>query len=98
MFASVTTGRIHSDKWDEVSKLLEEEVKPLAQNQKGFINGYVLRLPGTDDSMTFVLWETEADALASAEPGGAFREAIGKIAHTLADQPERKIYEVILGI
>jgi len=47
----------------------------------------------TGKVVTITLWETEAN-LVAGETSGYFQEQLGKVAHLLATQVVREVYEV----
>ena len=93
MFARVTTVQCQIDKVDDVIKIMEEDVKPAAQSQKGFCALYGLTDRKTGKAMAISMWDTEEDAIAN-EQSGYYQEQVAKLAPYFSGTPVREGYEV----
>ena len=98
MYASTTVAPMKPDKWDDLVSIYSDSLRPHVGGPEGMKAAYLLRVPGSDEGMSVVFYDTEAQAKASAEPGGLFAEIVPKLAECFAGQPVRNISEVIAAI
>lgn len=92
-YARVLTGTNHPGKIDEGIQIVRDSILPVTRQQSGY-KGYLSLTDRTiGKGISISLWETEADLLAS-ETSGYLREQLGKVAHVLATQVVREVYEV----
>lgn len=94
MYARLVTANVQPDKLDEFPSAFGEHVLPGISQERGFKGIYVLRDAAQHKVVALVLWETEADALASIE--GYMRERLPKMAPYLVSQPTAETLELIL--
>lgn len=91
--ARVLTTTFHPGKTDEGIQIVRDSILPVTRQQQGF-TGYLSltdRTSGKGISISF--WKTEADLKAS-ETSGYLQEQLVKVAHLLAAQMFREVYEV----
>jgi len=93
MHASIINAPVKANKWDELASLYNEHVVSLVGGDSGILSAHLVR--AGDEAISIGIYESEGKALASAEPGGAFADALWRLAHTLAGPPERKLGEVV---
>ncbi len=92
-YARVLTATAHPGQTDEGVQIVRDSLLPVTRRQPGF-KGYLnLTDRTTGKVISITLWETEADLNAS-ESSGLLREQLGKVAHALATQVVREVYEV----
>ena len=91
--ARVLTATTQLGKMDEGMQIIRDSILPAARQQPGFKGGLWLLDRSTGKVIAITLWETEADLLAG-ETSGYLREQLGKVAHLLATQVVREMYEV----
>ena len=87
------TATTHPGKTDEGVQMVRDALLPVTKQQPGFKGYLSLTDRATGKVISITLWETEADLNAS-ESSGLLREQLGKVAHVLATQVEREVYEV----
>ncbi len=92
-YARVLTATTHPGKIDEGIQIVRDSVLPTARKQQGFRGDLLLTDKSANKVISIALWATEADLLAS-ESSGYLREQLGKVAHVLATQVVREVYEV----
>jgi hypothetical protein len=85
-----TTGKAIAIGLRETAADIQATETRQQQGYKGYLS---LTDRTTGKAISISLWETEADLLAS-ETSGYLREQLGKVAHVLATQVVREVYEV----
>lgn len=93
MHARVITVRSTRSRVEQAAALYEASVIPEARKLKGFKNAYLLVNPESGEALSVVLWETEADMLAS-EDGEYLRSQISKFGAIFDATPVVNHYEV----
>lgn len=93
MFARFTIVQVNPDKIDEIIKLYEESVVPIAKSQKGFKGMTLYTDRKTGKGCSISIWESEEDAIAN-EQSGYYREQVGKFAEYMTAPPVQEGYEV----
>ena len=91
--ARVLTTTAQLGKMDEGMQIVRDSVLPTARQQPGFKGGLWLLDRSTGKIIAITLWETEAD-LKAGETSGYYQAQIAKVAHVLATQVVREVYEV----
>jgi hypothetical protein len=91
--ARVLTATAQPGKTDEGVQIVRDSVLPAARQQPGFKGGLWLSDRSTGKIFAITLWATEADLL-SGETSGYYQAQIAKVAHLLATQVVREMYEV----
>ena len=91
--ARVLTATVHPGKTDEGVQIVRDSVLPVTRQQPGFKGELLLTEHSQNKVIVITLWETEADLLAG-ETSGYLQEQLGKVAHLLATQVVREVYEV----
>jgi heme-degrading monooxygenase HmoA len=89
----VLTATAQLGKMDEGMQIVRDSVLPTARQQPGFKGGLWLLDRSTGKIIAITLWETEAD-LKAGETSGYYQAQIAKVAHVLATQVVREVYEV----
>ena len=92
-YARVLTATTHPGKMDEGVQIVRDAILPVTRRQPGFKAYMNLTDRTTGKVISITLWETEADLNAS-ESSGLLREQLDKVAHMLATQVVREVYEV----
>ena len=92
-YARVLTATAHPGKTDEGVQIVRDALLPVTRRQPGFKAYLNLTDRTTGKVISITLWETEADLNAS-ESSGLLQEQLGKVAHVLATQVVREVYEV----
>ena len=95
MHASMITGAVKPDSWDELARLYQEIVIPMVGGQSGIKAAFLLRMPESNEAMSIGIYETMDEALAAGAPEGALSQGIAQLGHTLAGMPVRSICEVL---
>ena len=84
----MTTFHVPPSTIDEAIHIVQDAL-PITKQQQGFKGGLALADESTGKLIGITLWETEAAMLANAA-NGDYREQVGKIGSSLADQPLRE--------
>lgn len=79
MFARMTFSQVSPDKVDEALSVMEGEVLPLMQQQKGFKYYCAFYDRSSGKAITVTVWETEGDREASDQQSDYYTEAIAKV-------------------
>ena len=95
MFARLTVVQAMPDKIDEVTKIFEESVVPVAKSQKGYKGVYLLVDRKTGKGVSCSLWDSEEDAIAN-EQSGYYQEQVGKFKDFFTAPPVQEGYEVVV--
>lgn len=95
MYVRAITLPVHPAKTDEAVRLFRDSVAPIFQEQKGFKAGYLVGDRKTGKTMSFSLWETEADA-SVMDSSGAYQRWTTLLAPCLSGAPLREQDEVYL--
>lgn len=93
MHTRLITASVKPGHLEEFPKTFNAHLLPEVSQRPGFKGLYMLKDSANNRILTFVLWETEADAAASLE-GFARRQQI--MAEHLAGAPNVEMLEVIL--
>jgi quinol monooxygenase YgiN len=92
MWVRVTSIRVSSGKADEMRKIYNEEIVPVAKQQKGNKGIYLLEpAGGQGEFLSCTAWETKEDADAY---NGKYSGLVDKIRHCLTGEPTLKEYEL----
>jgi heme-degrading monooxygenase HmoA len=81
-------------KSEEAIRLWEDSVLPAARQQKGFKSARLLVDRKTGKSLSVVMWETSADALATGESSAYLKEQLAKFASLFTAPPIVEQFEV----
>ena len=92
-YARMLTATALPGKTDEGVQIVRDSVLPVTRQQPGYKGYLSLTDRASRKVISISLWETEADLNASER--GYLQEQLGKVAHVLATQPVREVYEVI---
>jgi hypothetical protein len=92
MFARFVSMRLKSGNLTEFNRILEEEVIPLLQHQKGFREEIVLTNPGGAEAVGISIWEQKENA--ESYNCEKFPEAQQLLAKVLDGTPQVKTYGV----
>ena len=92
MHAAVTIAKVQAGKLDEAVKIWQDLSLEI-ENIQGAKGAYLFTDHNTGKGIGIVLYETEADAKATAT-SGRFQEMISLFAGVLDGQAVREIYEV----
>ena len=92
MFARFVTMRLKSGNLAEFNRILEKEVIPLLQRQKGFREEIVLTNPSGAEAVGVSIWEQKENA--ESYNRDKFPEVQQLLAKVLDGNPQVKTYEV----
>ena len=82
---------------DEMIRIYQESVVPVAQQQPGFKGALLLTDRHSDKGISITLWESEA-AMVAGETSGYYQEQIRKFGTVFAAPPNREHYEVSVQV
>jgi heme-degrading monooxygenase HmoA len=94
MYARIITVTVKPEKLNEFPAAFSELALPDASQEPGFRGMYMLKDPSQNRIIGVVLWETEADAIASIE--GFQQRRMPKMMPYLAGPPTAETLEVVL--
>jgi heme-degrading monooxygenase HmoA len=94
MYARLITAEVKPDQVEQFPAAFGERILADITREPGFKGLYLLKDAPQNKVLALVLWETEADALASN--AGFMRERLPKMATMLAGQPAAQTLEVVL--
>jgi len=92
MFARFVSMRVKSGNLTEFNRILEKEIIPLLQRQKGFRDEIVLTNPSGAEAVGISIWEQKENA--EAYNREKFPEVQQSLAKVLDGTPQVKTYEV----
>ena len=92
MFARFVSMRLKNGNVTEFNRILEKEVLPLLQRQKGFREEIVLTNPGGAEAVGISIWEQKENA--DSYNREKFTEVQQLLAKVLDGTPQVKTYEV----
>ncbi len=82
---------------EEAVRIYQDLVVPAAEEQRGFRGALLLTDPGTGESVSISLWESEDDMLAS-ETSGFYHRKLDQLDALFVSTPVRKHYEVSVQV
>jgi heme-degrading monooxygenase HmoA len=94
MYARIITANVKPEKLNDFPAAFSELALPDASQEPGFKGMYMLKDPTQNRIIGVVLWETEADAIASIE--GFQQRRMPKLMPYLAGVPTAETMEVVL--
>src|SRR5437879_5563101 len=92
MFARFVSMRVKSGNLTEFNRILEKEIIPLLQRQKGFRDEIVLTNPSGAEAVGISIWEQKENA--ETYNREKFAEVQQSLAKVLDGTPQVKTYEV----
>lgn len=95
MYGRVNYVTFKTDRLDDVARLWPQAVS--AYRGKGLAVGYFLLDPASGDSVSIVLFESEA-AMQANESGGDFRTAESQFREMRRTEPDKNYYEVVAAV
>lgn len=98
MYARSTTMHISPYRLDEAIGIVQNQVLPAAQQQRGFKGLLMMVDRGMGQSIVITLWEEELDRQVTGSNSAYYREAIGKIVPFLTDAPTVEDYEIAMQL
>ncbi len=96
MYAAVTTVPIRPDKAEEARHFAREVMLPFARQQPGFLGYLELLDPATGQTLSIMLYATEADARGLDTGGDEYQGMVGQARALVAGTFVRAVYEVVL--
>ena len=96
MYAAVTTVPIRPDKVEEARRFAREVMLPFARQQPGFLGCLELLDPTTGQTLSIILYETEADARGLDTGGEEYQGMVAQARDLVAGARVRVVYEVVL--
>ncbi len=93
MYARLVTIQLHTGTLDEAVQIFRDSTVPDAKQQPGFQGVLALVDRSANKAISITLWQTEAEARASAT-GGHLQAQINKFASHLAAPPVVETFEV----
>lgn len=94
MYARIITAKVKPEKLNEFPAAFSELALPDTTQEPGFKGIYLMKNSSQNRIIGVVLWETEADALASVESFQSRR--MPQLTPYLADLPTAETLEVVL--
>lgn len=94
MYARIITANVKPEKLNDFPAAFSELALPDASQEPGFRGMYMLKDSSENRIISVVLWETEADAIASIE--GFQQRRMPKMMPYLAGVPTAETLEVVL--
>ena len=92
MFARNASFRLKStDMSSDFARAFENDVLPLLQRQKGFVDELKLANPGSLDRVAISLWESKADA--QAYEVNTYPQVLRLLAKTIDGTPKIRTFE-----
>lgn len=95
MYVRIIALPVRPEKLDEAVRAFQESAAPLFQGKQGFKGGYLVGDRKSGQTMSFSIWETEADASAM-DTSGAYEKWTGTLAPCLAASSVGQQDEVLL--
>ena len=95
MHARVSAGRVQPGQVAAMSRIVREELVPVARQQPGFRGFIELADEASGTFQLLTLWETEA-AMEASEAAGYYRSQLAKLEEGLRGQPTRETFAVVL--
>jgi heme-degrading monooxygenase HmoA len=95
MYARLATIELHPAFLDEAVQMFRDSVVPDARQQPGFQGALALVDRSAHKAISITLWQTEAEAQASAT-GGHLQAQINKFASHLTAPPVVETFEVVV--
>jgi hypothetical protein len=96
MFAAVTTVPIRPDRVEEARHFAREVMLPFARRQPGFLGCLELLDPATGQTLSIMLYATEAEARGLDTGGEAYQGMVAGARALVAGTFVRAVYEVVL--
>ena len=96
MYAAVTTVPIRPDKAEEARRFAREVMLPFARQQPGFLGCLELLDPATGQTLSIMLYATEADARGLDTGGEEYQGLVAQARALVAGTFVRAVYEVML--
>jgi hypothetical protein len=93
MYARVVSARVAPEQLDDLIRMLQEEVVPVAEIQPGFEGALTLSDPGTGKGMMITFWATPEDLIAG-EVTGYLNRQLAAVAPMLRGPTTRETYHV----
>jgi heme-degrading monooxygenase HmoA len=94
MYACLFTAYVQPDKLEEFPHQFSEMLLPTISQERGFKSIYLMLDPQQNKVVVLVLWEAEADAIASIDH--YLHERLPKMANFLVREPLAETLEVVL--
>jgi heme-degrading monooxygenase HmoA len=95
MYARIFSLHIAPSKMDDFIQAWREEMLPAAQQQKGWNGARLLVDREANKAMIIGFWQTEADAMATADTGSAYAQTQGaRITPFITAPPVIEHYEI----
>ena len=92
MFVRQVSAHFKPEKFDLLNQRFENEVVPLLKKQKGFRDELSFFDKKTDEAIAMSFWDTKQDA--ESYDRKVYPEIHKKMAETLAEKPEIRMFEV----
>ena len=96
MYAAVTTVPIRPDKAEEARHFAREVMLPFARQQPGFLGYLELLDPATGQTLSIVLYATEAEARGVDTGDEDYQRVVADARDLVAGALVRVVYEVVL--
>jgi len=93
MHARAVVVQVQPGKMEEAIWIYRDCVVPVAKQQDGFKNSFLLTDTNTGKGISITLWETQAN-MAAGESSGYYQEQIAKFTPTFATPSVMEHYEV----
>ncbi|RIV23869.1 hypothetical protein DYU11_12960 [Fibrisoma montanum] len=97
MFARIMEGQLAADAAEEAINYVRQSLAPALRRQPGFLNGRLLRDPGTQACLLVLVWESEADR-AQADDNSFLQTLLAHLSLYFVDRPMSQSYELQVQI
>ena len=98
MYAAVTTVPIRPDRVEEARRFAREVMLPFARQQPGFLGCLELLDPATGQTLSIMLYATEADARCLDTGGDNYQRMVAQARNLVAGTFVRAVYEVVIRV
>jgi len=95
--ARVTTGQAQPGQLEEIGRIFREDVAPVVQGQKGFVDTLLLGDAQHNRSLSVSPWQSDADLHAS-EHSAHYHEQVAKLAHLYVGPATREHFVVLVHL
>ena len=94
MYIRITTARLKAGAEAQATRIWQDDVGPRLHGLRGFRSAHAAADPATNELVSVVCYDSEADARAVMD-SGEYGRIVGRFADVLEGQPTAREYEVI---
>lgn len=95
MYTRAITLPIQPGKVEKAIGIFETSIAPMFQQQKGFKGGYLIGDRATGKTVSFTLWDTEANA-SQLDASGFYNKWVGMLQEVMSSESIREQDELYL--